>query len=149
MSTTPSTRYRSTKTARISHASAGHPRRRKRTSGDAAGTLYFEQIWFPGVHADIGGGYEENDSRLSDNALAWMLAAASIAPNGLKHDETVLRLYPDPAGPQHNEQKNSWLAFGLRNCRAPRPSCINLFIADLQRVPLFSLIRRVSTSRQT
>jgi hypothetical protein len=23
-------------------------------------------------------------------------------------------LHPDPAGPQHNEQKNSWLEFGLR-----------------------------------
>jgi uncharacterized protein (DUF2235 family) len=83
----------------------------KRDNGD---NLYFEQVWFPGVHADIGGGYEENQSRLSDNALAWMLAAASIIPDGLKHDETVLRLHTDPAGPQHNEQKNSWLAFGQR-----------------------------------
>jgi hypothetical protein len=81
---------------------------------DATGNLYFEQVWFPGVHADVGGGYEENESRLSDDASAWMLAAASIIPHGLKHDETVLRLHPDPSGPQHNEQKNSWLAFGLR-----------------------------------
>jgi hypothetical protein len=43
-----------------------------------------------------------------------MLAAASIIPDGLKHDQTVLRLHPDPSGPQHNEQKNSSLAFGLR-----------------------------------
>jgi hypothetical protein len=43
-----------------------------------------------------------------------MLAAASIIPHGLKHDQTVLRLHPDPDGPQHNEQKNSWLTFGLR-----------------------------------
>ena len=60
-------------------------------------------------------GYEENESRLSDNALARMLAAASIIPNGLKHDGTVLRLHPDPAGPRHNEQKNSWLEFGARS----------------------------------
>jgi Uncharacterized alpha/beta hydrolase domain (DUF2235) len=90
------------------------PTAEKQDKRDANGNLYFEQVWFPGVHADIGGGYEENESRLSDNALAWMLAAASIVPNGLKHDETVLRLHPNPAGPQHNEQKNSWLAFGLR-----------------------------------
>jgi hypothetical protein len=90
------------------------PTKEKATKRDAAGNLAFEQVWFAGVHADIGGGYEENESRLSDNALTWMLAAASIIPNGLKHDETVLRLHPDPAGPQHNEQKNSWLAFGLR-----------------------------------
>jgi hypothetical protein len=96
------------------------PTAEKQDKRDAGGNLYFEQIWFPGVHADIGGGYEENDSRLSDNALAWMLAAASIIPNGLKHDETVLRLHPDPAGPQHNEQKYSWLPFGLRKLPSAR-----------------------------
>jgi hypothetical protein len=90
------------------------PTTEKQDKRDAGGNLYFEQVWFPGVHADVGGGYEENESRLSDDALAWMLAAASIIPNGLKHDGTVLRLHPDPAGPQHNEQKNSLLALGLR-----------------------------------
>ena len=90
------------------------PTAEKQNKRDESGNLYFEQVWFPGVHADIGGGYEENESRLSDNALAWMLSAASIIPNGLKHDETVLRLHPEPTGPQHNEQKNSWLPFGLR-----------------------------------
>jgi hypothetical protein len=93
---------------------AWSPTAAKQDQRDATGNLYFEQVWFPGVHADVGGGYEENESRLSDNALAWMLAAASIIPGGLKHDETVLRLHPDPTGPQHNEQKNSWLAFDLR-----------------------------------
>jgi hypothetical protein len=90
------------------------PTAEKQDKRDKAGNLYFEQVWFPGVHADVGGGYEENESRLSDNALAWMLAAASIIPGGLKHDETVLRLHPDPAGAQHNEQKNSWLPSCLR-----------------------------------
>jgi hypothetical protein len=90
------------------------PTAAKLNKRDEAGNLYFEQVWFPGVHADVGGGYEENESRLSDASLGWMLAAASIIPRGLKHDEAVLRLHPDPAGPQHNEQKYSWLAFGLR-----------------------------------
>jgi hypothetical protein len=91
-----------------------YPTAEKQDQRDPTGNLYFEQVWFPGVHADVGGGYVENESRLSDNALAWMLAAASIVPNGLKHDGSVLRLHPEPAGPQHNEQKYSWLAFGLR-----------------------------------
>jgi uncharacterized protein (DUF2235 family) len=96
------------------------PTAEKQDKRDAGDNLYFEQVWFPGVHADIGGGYEENDSRLSDIALSWMLAAASIIPNGLKHDGTVLRLHPDPAGSQHNEQKYSWLPFGLRKLPGPR-----------------------------
>jgi Uncharacterized alpha/beta hydrolase domain (DUF2235) len=90
------------------------PTAQKANKRDAGDNLFFEQVWFPGVHADIGGGYEENESRLSDNALAWMLAAASIIPNGLTHGETVLRLHPDATGSQHNEQKYSWLPFGLR-----------------------------------
>ena len=90
------------------------PTAEKLNKRDESDNLFFEQVWFPGVHADVGGGYEENESRLSDNALAWMLAAASIIPNGLRHDGTVLCLHPDPAGPQHNEQKNSWLEFGAR-----------------------------------
>ena len=60
------------------------PTAEKQDKRDEGGNLYFEQVWFPGVHADVGGGYEENESRLSDNALAWMLAAASIIPNGLE-----------------------------------------------------------------
>ncbi len=31
-----------------------------------------EQVWFPGVHSDIGGGYED-DWRLADLTLDWML----------------------------------------------------------------------------
>ena len=27
---------------------------------DQTGNIFFEQVWFPGNHADIGGGYEEN-----------------------------------------------------------------------------------------
>jgi hypothetical protein len=36
-----------------------------------------EQVWFPGVHSDVGGGYEDRGNgrtRLSDVALAWMLS---------------------------------------------------------------------------
>jgi hypothetical protein len=90
------------------------PNAEKQGTRDLQGNLYFEQVWFPGVHADVGGGYQENESRLSDISLGWMLATASMISNGLKHDDSVLHLHPDPAGPQHNEQKGSWLAFGLR-----------------------------------
>lgn len=32
-----------------------------------------EQVWFLGAHADVGGGYVETESRLSDVALQWMM----------------------------------------------------------------------------
>jgi hypothetical protein len=82
---------------------------------DAAGNIHFEQVWFAGVHSDIGGGYQENEARLSDIALNWMLAAASMIPDGIKHDPTVLRLNPDALGPQHDEFKNGHWQFAIRD----------------------------------
>jgi hypothetical protein len=90
------------------------PTAEKMNQRDDHGNLYFEQVWFPGVHADIGGGYIENEARLSDVGLYWMVAGASIIPDGLKHDAGVLRLSPDPRGPQHNEQAGGFLKFGVR-----------------------------------
>src|SRR4029077_9618831 len=80
----------------------------------------FQQIWFAGCHSDIGGSYVENESRLSDISLKWMLEAAVQA--GMKHDPNVLRLYPDPAGPQHDEQKGSIFRFAGLKLREIGPS---------------------------
>ncbi|MEZ2127645.1 MULTISPECIES: DUF2235 domain-containing protein [unclassified Sinorhizobium] len=43
------------------------------------------QIWFAGVHCDVGGGYKEDESGLSRVALAWMLEEAE--ENGLICDD--------------------------------------------------------------
>lgn len=34
------------------------------------------QLWFRGVHSDVGGGYEQHESRLANEALAWMVDEA-------------------------------------------------------------------------
>jgi hypothetical protein len=47
-----------------------------------------------------------------------MLAAASIIPNGIKHDDAVLRVYPGPTGPQHDECKAGHWQRGVRNLPA-------------------------------
>ncbi len=53
-----------------------------------------EQVWFPGAHADVGGGYR--DHRLADLALHWM--AERLIECGLGLDRNQL-----PAiGPQHH-----------------------------------------------
>ncbi|MEY2564949.1 MAG: hypothetical protein QOH88_3142 [Verrucomicrobiota bacterium] len=83
---------------------------------------WFEQRWFAGNHSDIGGSYPENESRLSDIPLGWMLEAAVNA--GLKYDPSVLHLYPDPTGPQHDESRSSlfrWAPRSLRPIRADAP----------------------------
>jgi uncharacterized protein (DUF2235 family) len=38
-----------------------------------------EQVWFPGVHCDVGGGYPESESGLSAIALKWMVGEAEEA----------------------------------------------------------------------
>jgi uncharacterized protein (DUF2235 family) len=38
-----------------------------------------KQVWFPGVHCDVGGGYPEAESGLSKVALEWMLDEAQLA----------------------------------------------------------------------
>jgi len=68
---------------------------------------WFEQTWFAGVHSDIGGGYENNEARLSDVSLRWMVDAAK--GQQLIINENLLHLYPDPLGPQHDELPNTLL----------------------------------------
>lgn len=64
---------------------------------------WFEQMWFAGNHSDVGGSYVENESRLSDISLHWMLNAAT--QSGLLYDGTVLDPSPDHAGMQHDETR--------------------------------------------
>jgi uncharacterized protein (DUF2235 family) len=66
----------------------------------------FDQIWFAGNHADIGGSYPENESRLSDITLQWMthFIAQEIPEAGrVIIDPDLLRLYPSSDGMMHDE----------------------------------------------
>ena len=64
---------------------------------------WFQQVWFSGCHSDVGGSYLEEESRLSDIPLEWMLEAAVSV--GLLYDERVLKPYPDHTGMQHDETR--------------------------------------------
>jgi hypothetical protein len=48
-----------------------------------------EQVWFAGVHCDVGGGYA--DTSLSDITLSWMLGNATAL--GLQLDASFLAEY--------------------------------------------------------
>jgi uncharacterized protein (DUF2235 family) len=88
---------------------------------------WLDQIWFAGVHSDVGGSYAENESRLSDIALEWMIRAAETLPdektpngNGIKVDRRHLQLRPDPLGPQHDAREPGWLGGRLKWAKALR-----------------------------
>jgi uncharacterized protein (DUF2235 family) len=75
-----------------------------------------KQVWFPGVHCDVGGGYPEPESGLSKGALDWMLEEAKQA--GLLVDETKVQevlgkgsakhARPDPNAEMHESLKGWW-----------------------------------------
>jgi uncharacterized protein (DUF2235 family) len=74
----------------------------------------FQEMWFPGVHADIGGGYPERDGGLWRGPFAWVLEEAEKA--GLLVDrkrlDTVLeRTPPSPTpwdDPAHESLTALW-----------------------------------------
>ena len=85
-----------------------------------------KQVWFAGVHSDIGGGYPETESGLSKFSLLWMINQAKAA--GLKTSTAMVnylvlgkpredskRVYtpPNPAAPMHKSLKGVWWALEI------------------------------------
>lgn len=58
-----------------------------------------KQVWFPGVHSDVGGGYREPG--LSDGALLWMIEEAGALGLGFNPD-MVRQVAPNPQGVLHD-----------------------------------------------
>ena len=73
--------------------------------GNTSGNQVVEQLWFPGVHSNIGGGYI--DRGLSDRAFLWVCLNAREAGLGFKADYMNLRVNPD----YHGELRNSRVGF--------------------------------------
>jgi uncharacterized protein (DUF2235 family) len=75
-----------------------------------------KQVWFPGVHSDVGGGYPEKESGLSKLALDWMIEEAVQA--GLQVDLSKVRevlgqdssayVPPDPNAQAHESLTGWW-----------------------------------------
>src|SRR3984885_2706249 len=76
-----------------------------------------KQVWFPGVHCDVGGGYPEAESGLAKIALEWMLEEAEaheLLVDPVRKDEVLGKTNdgkyarPDPNGPAHESLKGVW-----------------------------------------
>lgn len=74
----------------------------------------FKQVWFAGVHSDVGGGYPEKEGTLSKVLLIWMLREA--VAHGLLTDPAAEARYlsdpqrfpADPLGPIHDSVQGVW-----------------------------------------
>ena len=76
-----------------------------------------KQVWFPGAHGDVGGGYPEPESGLAKGALEWMLDEAESQGLLLETDrrreilgQTGGNRYvaPDGKAPAHESLKGLW-----------------------------------------
>jgi uncharacterized protein (DUF2235 family) len=75
-----------------------------------------QQVWFAGVHSDVGGGYKEAQSGLAKIALKWMLdeaGAAGLCVDAAKRDRVLgnndsASSKPDPASVMHRSLRGFW-----------------------------------------
>lgn len=92
-----------------------------------------EQVWFAGVHSNVGGWYTSRD--LSSIALCWMLSRAKADEVGLQIDDVLFkeRLKENkPAGKIHKSREKLWKIFSARNRVIPKKA--NIHKSVLERI---------------
>jgi hypothetical protein len=74
-----------------------------------------KQVWFAGVHSDVGGSYPEHESGLAKIALQWMLCEAQAAGLLLDQQKVIDMLGgvpayapPDPTALKHESLHGVW-----------------------------------------
>ncbi len=68
------------------------------------------QVWFAGVHSDVGGGYK--NSRLADVALNWMIYRGLSHGLEFKKDYMDEHVDPRPGGMIHKSYTGKWKLLG-------------------------------------
>ena len=93
-----------------------------------------EQVWFAGVHSDVGGGYPE--AGLADISLAWMLAKAGQA--GLRTYASDVHIEPDPAAKLHTSRKGLWKLWQTAPRKIPENALIHQSVHQrMQAIPSY------------
>jgi uncharacterized protein (DUF2235 family) len=84
------------------------------SAAPTAPTQNLQELWFAGVHSDVGGGYPEADGGLWREAYQWMLDEAKAAQfsTDSERELAVWARSPPPARPwienQHESLKGAW-----------------------------------------
>ncbi len=83
------------------------------------------QLWFAGVHGDVGGGLSQRG--LSDIALKWMIDKS--ASHGLRFKASAVNaLNPDPTGPIHDSYQGIWKALGKKTRNVSQTSLVHVSV---------------------
>jgi uncharacterized protein (DUF2235 family) len=92
----------------------------------------FKEVWFAGVHGDVGGGYPEKESASIKIPLAWMISETK--PTGLSYDDAAVAklvlgedkgnayVRPDPTVPLHDSMNWGWKLLEYVPRRVPSTS---------------------------
>jgi uncharacterized protein (DUF2235 family) len=72
-----------------------------------------KNVWFAGVHSDVGGGYQPVDAGLAKLSLDWMMREATacgmhIDRAGLQHELHGVGAPPNSCADQHESLKGGW-----------------------------------------
>jgi len=75
-----------------------------------------KQVWFPGVHSDVGGGYLDKEGGLSKVAFDWMIKELKDLGDVRLHQEIVDKILgadgilsqPDPTAQMHESLSGWW-----------------------------------------
>ncbi len=88
---------------------------------------FIEQVWFAGVHSDVGGWYDERG--LSNITIQWMLKKAKSA--GLDVDENlVAMLHGNHDDKIHESYSGFWKFRGSRTRKIPEGALIHKSVFD-------------------
>jgi len=110
------------------HALAVDEKRRKFYSSlwDESGkqeNQTIEQVWFPGVHSDVGGGYDEDE--LAQIPLKWMLTKATACGLLLKDPHAMEAIPQNAAAKIHNSLSWHWMFMGKKERKIPENALIH------------------------
>jgi uncharacterized protein (DUF2235 family) len=72
-----------------------------------------KNVWFAGVHSDVGGGYKPEQAGLAKLAFEWMICEArncgmDVDMDKYQHELTGAGAPPDAAAEQHESLKGGW-----------------------------------------
>lgn len=94
------------------------------------------QLWFSGVHSDVGGGF--SNQGLSDTALHWMIYRA--LGHGLEFKKAYVddNVKPKPTGMLHNSYKGIWVPLGKVERKILAADLVHESVKErLEKVPTY------------
>lgn len=114
-----------------------------------------KQVWFAGVHSDIGGGYENDpdNTTLADIPMTWLMKEAQLT--GLTFEDFLSVSELNPLAQQHDEYKGLMRFLGQYIREIPAPDAIPTFVhssvktryenSDYKSAPIEKFIKEYGT----